>query len=527
VITRSSGAPVTTYVLSGDVSTDAIVSSLEALLPTRHHATVRQRFTLLDTFDHRVRLAGGTLTGTRTNGRATLSWQDRDDAADVTAYVEEPVHFAWDLPDGPLKQALTPVIGVRRLITHAEMDVSRTVLEILDERSKTVARIRLESGRARRPLPRRAWCALPCVLTFAGLRGYEDVYDTLKPVLESRPGLAPTVDAFDDVILRAVGAVLRDGQQPGADLTPAVLAADGARSIHLALVKALRAHEPGLRANLDSEFLHDFRVGVRRMRSLLGQIKEVFPSEALAHFSSEFSWLGRLTGPPRDLDVLVLSLQAPRDDLSADDLAAVRTVLVDIQQREHRGLVEALDSERYRQLLADWTTFLERPAPFHVEAVNAERALVEVVAERAWRLSRRIARRSESIDEHTPAEVLHALRLDAKKLRYLIDVTPTFYDRADLERIVSALKKLQRVLGDFNDAGVQAKRFAECGAALAEVQGSPATVLALNRLEQQCRERHDRLRKQIADGFARFRAHETRSACRRAFKRAVTAEPLV
>jgi CHAD domain-containing protein len=312
----------------------------------------------------------------------------------------------------------------------------------------------------------------------------------------------------------------------GSNLPPDVTAADGARSIHLALVKGLRADEPGLRANLDTEFLHDFRVGVRRTRSLLGQIRDVFPPDALAHFSSEFSWLGSLTGPPRDLDVLALSLRTPREDLSVDELSVVKALLGDIQQRAHRHLADALDSERYRQLLADWTTFLEHPAPLHAGAVNAGRPLADVVAERAWRLSKRITRRSESIDEHTPADVLHALRLDAKKLRYLIDVTPTFYDPADLDRILGALKKLQRVLGDFNDAEVQAKRFAECATALVDAEGLPTTVLALNRLEQHCRQQHERLRKQVADGFARFRADETRAACRRAFKRAVAPEPM-
>ena len=143
----------------------------------------------------------------------------------------------------------------------------------------------------------------------------------------------------------------------GSNLPPDVTAADGARSIHLALVKGLRADEPGLRANLDTEFLHDFRVGVRRTRSLLGQIRDVFPPDALAHFSSEFSWLGSLTGPPRDLDVLALSLRTPREDLSVDELSVVKALLGDIQQRAHRHLADALDSERYRQLLGETGAF--------------------------------------------------------------------------------------------------------------------------------------------------------------------------
>ena len=111
-------------------------------------------------------------------------------------------------------------------------------------------------------------------------------------------------------MLRRLGASIRgDLSPPRVDLAPTVRADIGARQIHLALVGILVANEPGLRANLDTEFLHDFRVAVRRTRSLLGQIRHVFPPDAVDHFSTEFSWLGRLTGPLRDMDVLVLGLR--------------------------------------------------------------------------------------------------------------------------------------------------------------------------------------------------------------------------
>ena len=76
------------------------------------------------------------------------------------------------------------------------------------------------------------------------------------------------------------------------------------------------------------------------------------------------------------------------------------------------------------------------------------------------------------------------MRIDAKKLRYLVDVTPAFYDAADLERILGALKKLQRVLGDFNDAQVQEQRLLECGRASGAADGPAGAVLALGRLAE-------------------------------------------
>ena len=185
------------------------------------------------------------------------------------------------------------------------------------------------------------------------------------------------------------------------DLAPGVPAEAGARGIHRAIVGILTANEPGLRANIDTEFLHDFRVALRRTRSLLRQLKHVFPSDSVEHFSTEFSWLGRLTGPPRDLDVLVLSLRAHAAGLPAGDLDALIAFLGEAQAHEHQTLIEALDSPRYQTLLAAWQRFLAQPAALASTAPDARRPLAEVVARRAWRLSQRLARSAEAIEEHS------------------------------------------------------------------------------------------------------------------------------
>ena len=514
----------TTCIVPDGVSPDVITTSLQALLPTRYHPIGRQRLTLLDTFDGRLRRAGARLTR---GGRdlSTVAWQHRRVGTNLTLQLGAPLSFAWDLPEGPLRRALAPVIGVRRLLAQADIDVHGGLLEVLDARNKTVARLRIESGRARLPMTRHAWRPLPTVITLTGLRGYEDAYGTLVPIVQSRPGVEACPEGLDGLILRQLGAQPYVGSSPELDLLPTVAAEIGTRQIHQALLGILVANEPGLRARLDTEFLHDFRVTVRRTRSLLGQIRRVFPPDLLARFATEFSWLGRLTGPPRDMDVLVLSLRTQRDETRADDVEALTAVLGRAQQREHQVLIEALDSERYRRLLRVWARFLERSVPQHPEAPNAGRPLADVVAQRAWRLCRRIARASETVDAQTPADRLHEVRLDAKKLRYLVDVTPAFYDAADLDCILSALRKLQRVLGEFNDAQVQEQRVLECGRESVVADGPAGTERALGRLADRCRERRERLRKQVSDGLAGFRSHDTQAACRRAFRRSSSVEP--
>jgi CHAD domain-containing protein len=412
---------------------------------------------------------------------------------------------------------LAKLIGARRLLAQADAEQYGSLLEILDGRDKMVARVRIASGHARLPMSRGPWRPLPTMVTLTGLRGYEDVYARLVPVIESRPGIKSCPEGLLDVMLRRVGAPVRgDISSPCVELAPTVRADVGARQIHAALLGILVANERGLRANLDIEFLHDFRVVVRRTRALL-QIRHVFPPDVVQHFSNEFAWIGRLTGPPREVDVLVLALRERQEEFSAADMEVLMAFLGQAQQQEHDTLVQALDSHRYRRLVSDWKVFLEGPVPSQPEARNAEGSLAEAVSRRAWRLSRRIASSAEIIDEHTAAERFHEVRIDTKKLRYLLDVMPSFYDAGDLECILGVLKKLQRVLGDFNDADVQERMLLECGRAFSAA-GSAGVMLGLGRLAEQSRQRRERLRGQVVEKLARFCTQDTQSACRRAFK---------
>jgi CHAD domain-containing protein len=521
---RSAGLE-SAYVVPGAVSPQAVTSSLRALLDTRHHPIGRHRFTVLDTFDGRVRRSGARLSRGDAVGSSTLAWEPAGGRGALSVRLDCPVNFVWDLPDGPLQQAMAPVVGVRRLLEQAEAEEYGSELDILDGRQKTIARLRIASGEARLE-PNGTWRPLPPILTLSGLRGYEREYERLRHVLASRPGVEACPEGPHGVILGRVGAPAhRDVSSFSVEQDPAVRAEAGVRQIHRALAAVLAANEPGLRANLDTEFLHDFRVAVRRTRSLLGQIRHVFPPDAVRHFSAGFSWIARLTGSPRDLDVLVLSLRDRRREFAPAEMDVVLSFLAGQQRIEHENLVRALDSERYRRLLVDWQAFLEESGGPGSAERHAGRSLAEAVSRRAWRLSRRIVRGAAGIDRRTAPSQVHEVRIAAKKLRYLIDVNPAFYESADLDTILGALKKLQRVLGDFNDADVQERRLLDCGRALGEARGTAGALLLLGRLAEASRRRREDLREQVSGRLAGFAARETQAACRRAFKRGRDREP--
>ena len=72
-------------------------------------------------------------------------------------------------------------------------------------------------------------------------------------------------------------------------------ALDAYRAVLANLRDAMVSTWDGTAADLDPEYLHDFRVAVRRTRSVLGAAKHVVPEDVRTAGGDGFKWLGDAT----------------------------------------------------------------------------------------------------------------------------------------------------------------------------------------------------------------------------------------
>lgn len=496
------------------------------------------RRTRLDTFDWRLHGDGSWLDLVDRAGRRTLAWTGRrgenlghlDLGDQPTA---EPPRFAWDLPAGPVTDRLADLLEMRALLPLATIDLVETELRLVDGEHKTVARLRLEQragGAERTPSgdsgsPATGGPAAPAgVLTVLPVRGYDRQARALGDLLASQVLLEA---ADEDLLDRAV----RDaGHRPGAyspklrlALDPACTADEAWRAVLRALFATQRANEAGLRDDLDSEFLHDFRVAVRRTRAVLTAARGVLDAGVLDRFRPEFAWLGAATGPTRDLDVYLLGvpgLERALPDGRRHDLKAFRAFLERRQQAAHRTLVEQLDSRRYRQFIQAWSAELEEGADTG-GAAEADRPANEVAGRRIWQAHRRLVRRGRAITEDTEPEALHELRKDAKKLRYLLECFGSLWPADEVSPVVRRLKSLQEVLGDYQDSQVQIGSLEDFGQQmLDESPGLPAaTLLAMGTVVEHLHETEIAAREGFAARFAEYDNRALRRRVRATFVR--------
>jgi CHAD domain-containing protein/uncharacterized protein YjbK len=219
------------------------------------------------------------------------------------------------------------------------------------------------------------------------------------------------------------------------------------------LVELLR-NEPGARLGDDIEALHDMRVAVRRMRAALSLFKSFLPPEILAQ-RDDLRWLASVLGEVRDLDVQLVAFVGWSERLDDADVANLEPLLDEVRRRRtsaRERMLAALDSDRYERFITSFTELLAQP----IDATNV-RAALEVAPDLILRRQRSFARKAAKIKRNAPPEAVHAVRIEAKRLRYTLEFFRPLYGKG-VTAYIRSLVQVQDLLGAHQDATVAVDR---------------------------------------------------------------------
>ena len=284
------------------------------------------------------------------------------------------------------------------------------------------------------------------------------------------------------------------------------------RTVLKDLLQAMQDSEAAVIADRDAEDLHRYRVALRRTRSCIGQLKRSLPEDPIGEFKLEFAWLGSVTGPTRDLDVLLDDMKRYRkklDKTSRPNLEPLIELIRNDKQLEHERLVAQLDTDRYRSLVSGWRAFLDSPSDA-ADAPEAGNPIIEVAAERIRSRYRRVVRRGRHLDAMKATDRLHRLRIDGKKLRYLLEFFRGLFPGETVDPLIATLKRLQDQLGRFNDLVVQQSALSKMLARLeSDGRTDAATFVTVERLLENLARRERRVRRRFRGEFDRFDNEET------------------
>ena len=433
-------------------------------------------------------------------------------------------YLVSEVPPGPVRERLAGVLEERALLPLARVTVASRPLAVRNDDAKTVVRLVVERVTVMAEDGRRV--PLAPRLRLKPVRGYDGAFEraeralreTLQPEVPDRP-------LFDEAVAAAGGRPDGASSKPRVPLREGMTAGHAAGLVLSRLADAAEANVAGTLDDLDTEFLHDLRVAIRRSRSVLRELKGVFPPARLARERAELRWAQAVTGPVRDLDVQLLEWDELAALVPADraaGLAPLRRLLDARRRRELAALRRGLRSARFKAALVGWrelATAGERPG----EAGPLAAVPIEAVAgARIRHVYGRMVRDGRAIGADTPDEALHDLRKRGKELRYLLEFFGDLYPAKVVKPMVSDLKDLQEVLGRFQDRSVQMDALRAEGEALARVPGGPEALIALGSLIDALEADQRAARAAFEGRFAAFASTQERSKVKATFPKAAT-----
>ena len=420
--------------------------------------------------------------------------------------------FVREFPSGRFKEQLAAVVDVRALSKLAEIQSRSMPYRLLDREGKTVVRLVYEEIRSSRS---KKAPALAAHLWLEPVRGYSKHAQRTALKFE-QAGL--TVNTEDDIYFKGLKA---SDKTPGSyssklafQLDPAMRADEAAKVILRFLLRVIQVNAIHIEKDIDTEFIHDFRVAVRRTRAALGQIRSVFPAETTERFKEDFAFVGQLTNELRDLDVCLLKEEAYKAKVAPvvrKDIEPLFDYLRKKRSEAFQEVIHELKSERYAAILKDWETFLNTPPQDSPAAANAGVAAITLARKRIFKKYKSAVKAGNSISESADDRMLHVLRIHCKKLRYLMEFFASLFPPETINTLIDQLKRLQDNLGDFNDLRVQEEYLLNVAKQLPVSRGQTEKILlAIGSLVGALAGDRKIVRNAFAQAFAGFSAPANR-----------------
>ena len=227
----------------------------------------------------------------------------------------------------------------------------------------------------------------------------------------------------------------------------------------LKYLHALMAEMEGVRQAEERECVHRMRVATRRLRSVLPLFATSLSRQTCVRWRKQLRRVTRALGAARDTDVQIACVQQfLHDRASAEERAGVERLILRLEQQRQalqEPVVKALERFAARQLAEEMEETLAQMAS------ESEAYEVDVPGRRVYRQTRKgILKRLDAFEAYAPyvpqpecVKELHAMRIAAKHLRYIMQALAPLYSD-ELAEPIQAARLCQKKLGDIHDCDV-------------------------------------------------------------------------
>ena len=218
------------------------------------------------------------------------------------------------------------------------------------------------------------------------------------------------------------------------------------RALFLNIFKEIKRLKSDYLQDHDEEILHNLRVNLRKVRSLLKIFNGVFDEKVTLFFGENFKILANSTNKKRDLDIFLgfLSEQKHANEL----IYFVQKAL----NLEYENVKSYLGDEENYAFLKEWEIFLNEGEFYRSKLFDV--SLSRLGSFKLRTLLVLAQKRLKSLDQDCPNESFHKIRIELKKVRYAYEFLSEIFYFDGLKKYEERLKDMQEIFGALQDYDV-------------------------------------------------------------------------
>ena len=382
-----------------------------------------------------------------------------DDRVEKVQGVKADARFWWDLPESELRDSLKDLVDLRAFMPIVDVELSRTNFILRNDDDKIVVRLALSTFAelADKDQPEADAHKSSHIIEIKALRGYQGPFKTAVRLVQ--PCLAEELESASfKTILQLHGYGPADDAQPSGSygITDDEPVEQAIRQMSLLMLQVARCNEQGVIDDIDTEFLHQYRVSLRKTRSLLNLMKAALPVETHLRLKALLAELSGTTNMLRDLDVFLLERDYYQSMLPENFTAGLEHLFKMIaadREKARKFVQRSFHSKKHAEAFDEVIALLEGEPVYESEV--SRKPVLQIAKKKTLNRYRRISLLGSEIHDGTPDDDVHELRIECKKLRYLMEFFAELFPKKRIRQLIKSLKKLQTILGNFNDYSVQ------------------------------------------------------------------------
>ena len=218
------------------------------------------------------------------------------------------------------------------------------------------------------------------------------------------------------------------------------------RALFLSIFKEIKRLKSDYLQDHDEEILHNLRVNLRKVRSLLKIFNGVFDEKVTLFFGENFKILANSTNKKRDLDIFLSFLSEQKH---ANELIYFVQKALNL---EYENVKSYLGDEENYAFLKEWEIFLNEGEFYRSKLFDV--SLSRLGSFKLRTLLVLAQKRLKSLDQDCPNESFHKIRIELKKVRYTYEFLSEIFYFDGLKKYEERLKDMQEIFGALQDYDV-------------------------------------------------------------------------